>query len=138
MSDVITIGGVELPWDLEWPDRYTAWRIGQTVRTSVTGAIVIHEGTRQAGRRITLQSGSSGDTWWAVVGYETLAAVQALIDAGGTHTLTIPTADPHAPEVFTVRFDLDSDGPWARPVRHIVPPMPGDWWAITLKFIVVE
>lgn len=131
----IMLDTLSLPADLEWPDRIVGWAIGQDVQTAVSGALHVQEGTRQAGRPITLQSGNSGDTWWAVVDYATAQALHALVNAGGTHTLTIPTLDG-PPESFLVRFD--QSGPiQATAVRHIAPPAPGDWWAITLKFIVV-
>ena len=135
MSDFITLGALTLPADLEWPNRIIGWAIGQDVQTAVSGALHVQEGVRQAGRPITLQSGNSGNTWWAVVGYSTAQALQALVNAGGTYTLTIPTLDG-PDESFLVRFD-QADPIQARAVQHVTPPAPGDWWAITLKFIVV-
>lgn len=132
---MITLGSLELPADLEWPDHIVGWAIGQDVQTSVSGALHVQEGVRQAGRPITLKSGNTGNVWWAVVDYATARALHTLINTGGTHTLTIPVLDS-APEVFLVRFD-QSDPIQSLPVKHVAPPAPGDWWAITLKFIVV-
>lgn len=138
MSECITLGDVDLPVSLEWPNRVTDWRIGQDVQTSVTGALVIQEAARQAGRPITLATGNSGKSWWGAVRWSTVVALQALVDAGGTYTLSIPTAVEDDPQVFTVRFDHAGPAIEARAIPHIVPPVADDWWAITLKFIVVE
>lgn len=53
MSRVV-LAGIELPADLQWTDEFTAWRIGQQVRTSLSGALIVQESARQAGRPITL------------------------------------------------------------------------------------
>ena len=129
------LDSIALPGDLEWPDHIIGWAVGQDVQTAVSGALHVQEGVRQAGRPITLQSGNSGNTWWAVVDYSVARALHAMANAAGTHTLTIPTLDG-PPESFLVRFD-QSDPIRAQAVQHVMPPAPGDWWAITLKFIVV-
>lgn len=139
MSDEnITLDGLVLPGDIEWPDRLDPWRIGQDVQTSVEGALIIHEAVRQAGRQITLQTGNNGNRWWGAVSFETAEALRDMADDGGTYTLSIPTATPEDPQVFAVRFLQDGPALEARPIKHIFPPVPGDWWAITLRFIVVE
>lgn len=126
---------IALPADLEWPNRVIGWAIGQDVQTSVTGALVVQEGVRQAGRPITLQSGNDGTDWWGIVDYDVAQALLAAANAGGPCTLTIPTID--GTEVHPVRWDA-SDPITARELIKMYPPGPKDWWAITLKFIVVE
>ena len=45
-------GAIDLPADLQWSDEFTAWRVGQQARTSLTGALIVQESARQAGRPI--------------------------------------------------------------------------------------
>lgn len=130
-----TGGTIALPADLEWPNRIIGWAVGQDVQTAVTGALIVQEGTRQAGRPITLASGNDGNEWHGIVDYAVAQALLAAANAGGVYTLTIPTVD--GTEVHTVRWDA-ADPITARELIKVYPPGPQDWWAITLKFIVVE
>lgn len=48
------LDGLELPGDLQWTDE-TAWDpVAQAVTTTLTGALIIEESVREAGRPITL------------------------------------------------------------------------------------
>lgn len=132
MDEHILLDSIQLPADMEWPDRFQAWALGQVVETSVEGALIVHEAQRQAGRRITLESGNSGNNWWGVLDEQTVEAVLALADAGGTHVLSIPTSG--SPQVFNVHFH-QADGN-AVEVRRL--PRHRDRYAVTLRFIVVE
>jgi hypothetical protein len=135
---MITLDEIELPADMEWPDRFTGWKVGQDIQTSVEGSLIVQQSARQAGRPITLKSivgERMGDG--AVVDFATVQALQAKVDAGESMTLTIPTYDS-APEIFTVMFDQSSPieaRPWD---WWRAKPAAGDRWSITLKFIVVE
>ena len=131
-----TLGGIELPDDMEWPDEFTGWARGQDKQTSVTGVLIVQEAAREAGRPITLRSGSSGKHHWGVVSHETLVALQALVDAGGTHELVLPAWPVDTTRSFTVRFDLDNPIE-ASPLYHIVPAAPTDYWSVRLSLFTV-
>ena len=64
MTD-ITLAGITLPGDLVWSDEFQSWKVGQARKTSLTGALILHVGTLQAGRPITLETSQEGDNWVA-------------------------------------------------------------------------
>lgn len=126
-----SLGGIELPDDMEWVDEFSGWKRGQDRQTSVTGVQIVQEASRQAGRPITLRSGSAGNDRWGVVSRETLDALQALVEAGGTYELVLPTWPEGATRNFTVRFDHGNPIE-ASPMKHIVPAAPTDYWSVRL------
>lgn len=140
MSSVpnITLGAITLPGDLQWIDEFTGWKIGQDVQVTVTGAQIVQEAARQAGRPITLQSHSAGNNRYAaLVNYATLESLRALIETGGTYTLVMPAWPIPSTRSFTVRFDQENPIE-ANAIIHTVPAAPDDWWyAVTLRFFTV-
>lgn len=119
----ITLGGVELPDDLQWTDEYAWSPVARSFSGyGLTGAPIIQESLKQAGRPITLTGGD-----WAWVSTETLTALYALHSVpDSTHSLVL--ADSRN---FTVRFkDAALD---AKPVFFEAPEgAAGGWWFITL------
>jgi len=82
---VITLGGVELPGDLAWPDQY-AWQAAEvTTEYSLTGAVLTEISVKQAGRPITL-SGSENRGWAT---REQVTALKALQAAGTPCALSV-------------------------------------------------
>lgn len=53
---------IEMPFDLQWDDEFNYSPVQQTVTFSITGAMLVEESTKQAGRPITL-SGKTDGTW---------------------------------------------------------------------------
>lgn len=134
---MITLDAIELPPDMDWPNRIVGWAIGQDIQTTVTGSLIVQQSERQAGRPITLRSVRGGRSDGAIVTFATVQALQAAVDAGDAMTLTIPSYDGPA-EVFSVMFDQANPieaAPWD---WWRAKPAPDDRWAITLNFIVVE
>lgn len=73
---VITLGGVELPGDLAWPDQY-AWQAAEvTTEYSLTGAVLTEISVKQAGRPITL-AGADNRGWATRAIVTALKALQA-------------------------------------------------------------
>lgn len=133
----ITLGGVTLPGDMLWIDEHTGWRRGQDVQTSITGALIVQEASRQAGRPITLATQQSGNSLFGSLTYAQVEAVQALIDAGGTYTLVLPAWPVGTTRSFTVRFDQNAPIE-STAARHVVPASPDDWWyRVTLRMFTV-
>ena len=65
MTDILLesaspVASITLPGDLLWSDEFTAWKVGQAQRRSLTGAMVIQESAVQVGRPITLQTTTAG------------------------------------------------------------------------------
>lgn len=82
----ITLGGIELPNDLAWPDRYSWQSVAVNVEHSLTGAALVSSSEKLAGRPITLQS-ADNRAW---VSRETVDALKILqADAGATYSLSV-------------------------------------------------
>lgn len=81
----ITLDSFALPDGLVWTDEF-AWspRVQKT-DYSLTGALIVQEAVKQAGRPITLTGGKN----FAWLTRTEVIALRALLDAGTTMTLTL-------------------------------------------------
>ncbi|MCW8918972.1 MAG: hypothetical protein OQL08_09185 [Gammaproteobacteria bacterium] len=75
----MTIDGIDFGELWIWPDEYDWSPVVQATEHTVTGALVVEEDTRTAGRPITLRG-----NWLTRSQVESL---KTLRDAGGAHTL---------------------------------------------------
>ena len=59
----IALGSVTLPGDLRWSDEFAGAQVQRSAEYSVTGALIVQEAVKQAGRPITLEakSGRTGE-----------------------------------------------------------------------------
>jgi hypothetical protein len=89
----ITLGALTLPQGLRWSDEFSWSALAQTTEYSLTGALIVEQATKQAGRPITLIGGNQ----WAWLTRAQAAALKALLDAGNEMTLTL-----HDSRTFTV------------------------------------
>ncbi len=138
MTD-ITLAGITLPGDLYWSDEFTSWKVGQTRKVSLTGALILHESALLAGRPITLETTQDGNAWVAPVTLAVLRQLQALEEdiGAGDHTLVLPDHNDGT-RTFTVRFNRDGGTAiQARPIRFISPASDSDYFALTLRLIQV-
>jgi len=134
--DVITIGSVELPPDLQWVDEFDAGSdlVGQDERITITGALVIQASAQQAGRRMTLEGRLDGNVAFATVTRTQVEALRALAAVPGeVYTVTLSDG-----RTFDAAFRRDN-GPAikATPLRHIDPPLPDDLYVVTISLILV-
>jgi hypothetical protein len=129
----ITLGGVTIPQGLKWSDELDWTPIVQSTQYTLTGALVVDQATRQAGRPITLVGGRS----WAWLTRTQALALQALLAAGtemtltlhDTRSFTVLPANENALTVSLVPIVLDS-GP--------ADPSEGAYYVLeTLKLIEV-
>lgn len=83
----ITLGSIVLPDGLRWSDEHAWSPVSQATEWSLTGALIIEEAEKQAGRPITL---TGGLTWvWMTKGdLETLLGAMAEATSAGL-TLTL-------------------------------------------------
>lgn len=138
MTD-ITLDGITLPGDLFWSNEFTAWKVGQSQRRSLTGALVVHESAVQVGRPITLETTSNGNTYVAAIALPVLQQLQALEAQTRTTpmTLVLP-AHNTGTRSFDVLFDRTSGKALeARPLLFASPYIDEDYFAITLRLITV-
>lgn len=135
----ITLDTITLPGDLFWSDEFTAWKVGQLQRVSVTGALVVNESALQAGRPITLETTQSGNVYVAAITLPVLLDLQALESQARTlpMVLTVPGHNGGT-RSFNVLFNRASGKAIeARPVLFASPYIDGDYFAITLRLIQV-
>lgn len=132
----ITLGVIELPGDLRWSDEFTWLPTVSQVDLACNGAVWVEESAQLSGRPITLESGTdSGSRTWAVVPRATVATLHALASVTHATPLVLVLEDERS---FNVRF-RHQDGPAveARPIQHIAPHEPGDFYHITLRLMQV-
>lgn len=136
----ILLDGIELPEDLDWADEFTAWKVGQVVRTSLTGALVVHESVRQAGRPITLETTRDGQRWVAPLRLDTLRELQASEEApaAGPFELVLPAHNAGTRSFTCIWRREGGSAIEARPIRFITPYVDGDWFAVTLRLLQVD
>ncbi|EKT4087987.1 hypothetical protein QEG26_001943 [Stenotrophomonas maltophilia] len=135
----IILAGIELPADLQWTDEFTAWKVGQQARTSLTGALIVQESARQAGRPITLQTTRDGTAYVGVVSLPVLRALQASeSEARLTPLDLVMPAHNSGERSFQVRWRR-TDGPAIEvdPTRFAVPALDADLFSITLRLMTV-
>lgn len=125
----ITLGGVALPDGLRWADEF-AWspRV-QSTEWSITGALLVQEGEKQAGRPITLIGGRT----WAWMTRVALLALQSQLDNAPGTGLTLVLHDSRSFQVIP-RMD-ESGAIQAAPLPRIgdsgfADPGDGDWYYI--------
>lgn len=135
----IVLADIELPADLQWTDEFTGWRVGQSVKTSLTGARIVQESSLQAGRPITLQTQRDGTAWVGPVALDVLRALQASEEQPrATPLLLVLPAHNGGEREFSVAWRRsDGAGIEADPIRFAVPALDGDYYSITLRLMTV-
>ena len=126
---------ISLPEDLVWVDEFRPWKVSQVFQHSLSGALIVQESAKLAGRPITLQSGS--DYGWA--SRAVVEALQALelVANGPVMTLSVP-AHESANRTFSVRFRRDAAAIEAAQIKPILPPAPTDWYSLILRLMQVS
>lgn len=135
-----SLAGIALPEDIQWTDEFTAWRVGQIIRPTLTGALIVQESALQAGRPITLQGyDDGGGVYVAPITLAQLNALRALeeVAAGADMTLQL-LGSGETTRTFTVRFRR-TDGPAieAVPIKYQIPAEAGDYFLATIRLIQV-
>ncbi len=139
MMTRILLAGIELPADLQWTDEFTAWRVGQQVRNSLNGAMIVQESARQAGRPITLQTTRDGTAYVGVVALPIVRALQASESEARLSPLElVMPAHNGGDRTFQVRWRrVDGPAIEVEPTRFAVPALDSDLFSITLRLMTV-
>lgn len=135
----IVLAGIELPADLQWIDEFTAWRVGQQVKTSLTGARIVQESALLAGRPITLQTQRERNAYIAPVTLAVLQQLQASEEQPRTAPLQLLMPAHNGGErAFPVAWRrTDGAALDATPINYAVPALDGDYFSITLRLMTV-
>ena len=125
-----TLAGIPLPAGMVWEDEFGWDKVQRAASYSVTGALILDVGTKQAGRPITLTG--QADAGW--LKRATLRSLYALAEGDPAATHTLRLADGRQ---FTVTFAPDGAPIVATPIGR--PELPPDGWPyfITLRLIEV-
>lgn len=110
----IALGALVLPSGLTWADEHAWSPVAQNTEQTLTGALVLEESAKLAGRPITLAGASDNAQYTAWIcldqpflGYSSLNDLRAaLLVPGAQFTLTL-----HDSRSFTVVPRHDGDGP---------------------------
>jgi hypothetical protein len=122
-----SLGGVALPYGLLWTDEQAWTPYVQAQEYSLTGALILQYGTKQAGRPITL-SGTDQRAW---VTQDTLDDLRALL---GIEAMALVL-----PDVRTFSVTWNHNGPpiVATPILDRWPHAGQKYSAVTLALIEV-
>ena len=126
---MITLDSITLPENLHWLDEYDWSPVEQATQYSLTGALLVDEDTKQAGRPITLTTPDNGG--WAT--RATVDSLRAKLQANTDMTLTL-----HDGREFTVRWRHGGQALNAEPVYPgLANPQDDDLYRLRLQFIEV-
>lgn len=84
----IYLDNVRLPDGLRWSDEFAWTPVAQATEYSLTGALIVEQATKQAGRPITLVGGK--DFAWLT--RSALTSLKTLLNTGAPMTLTLHDA----------------------------------------------
>lgn len=135
----LTLGALALPQGLRWADEFDWSPIVQATTYSLSGALILEESARLAGRPITLSGARDGNISTAWLKRDDLIALQTALNAtGATFTLTL-----HDARTFTVAPRADGDGPLSveplPAVKNFAPADPdADTWYIVNTIRLME
>lgn len=103
----ITLGSITLPSGLIWSDEQEWSPIDQQTTYSLTGALVVEEAVKQAGRPITLTGQIAGNDHTAWMARSAIIALRIALDTPlAQFTLTL-----HDSRTFAVIPRRDGNGP---------------------------
>ena len=133
----ITLGAITLPAGLVWEDEFAWTPVAQSAEYSLTGALIVQESTKLAGRPITLTGQSDEQNHTAWISRTNLLALQTAVTVtGASWTLTL-----HDARTFTVMAAPDPLDADPLPVyRSFAPASPasGHWYVLrALRLLTV-
>lgn len=130
MAHTLTFSGttIVLPQHLLWTNEFSWLPVSMAApRYSVTGALLLESGLRQAGRPIEL----GGESGWVL--RSTLLSLRDWAAVPGRQFALVVRDEP----ARTVRFDHAAGAIVADPVVEFSDPAPSDFYRLVLRFIEV-
>lgn len=133
MSLTLTSGGttVELDPDLFWSDEFAWQAVQQQVGYSLTGSLIVQQGTMQAGRPVTLVPEDDSSAWMS------RAVVEQLQAWANTPLLTLTLAGLRGSSRSVSFRQQDGAAVEARPVLHFSDVDPDDNYRVTLRLMEI-
>lgn len=122
------LDNLTLPTDLIWIDEFDWTPVEQSKTYSITGALIIESGTKQAGRPITLSGGKD----YGVIGRADLKLLTAKLTNNSPLVLTLNDA-----RTFNVIFDHSKNPIEAKPWIDYSDPIDADFYTLKISLITV-
>lgn len=129
LSDGSTV--VDLDPDLFWADEYLWQAVEQQVTRTITGALVIQQGVKVAGRPITLQPEDDSSAWMP------RATVDQLYAWANTPLLTLTLVGLRGASRSVMFRQQDGAATEGLPVVHYSDVDGGDNYRVTLRLMEV-
>ena len=129
MSITLSDGTINLALnpDLYWSDEHAWHPVEQTMQYTLTGAVIVQVGERQAGRQITLEPEDESSAWMTAAQVAQLRNWAAV--PGQVLTLTLRGA------ARSVMFRHQDGGFEARPIVHYRDG--ADWYTCTIRLMEI-
>lgn len=124
-----TLGGIELPEDMEWTNRYQYTSIVQDRTFALSGTQHINESQQLGGRPITLESEENAGLMTKSV----LDQLLALTETPGQELVL-----NYYGQTFNVVLDRDKGGIEAKPLWRFVDPISTDDYIVKIHLIEVS
>jgi hypothetical protein len=122
------LDNLTLPDDLIWIDEFDWSPVEQTQTYSITGALIIQSGTKQAGRPITL----TGDNSSGLITRADLKNLQGKLTQTRSLTLTLNDA-----RTFNVTFNHSKSAIEAKPQIDYSTPDDADLYTLKISLLTV-
>lgn len=125
---------VTLDPDLHWSDEFKWFATEQTVERGITGALIIDQGVRLAGRPITLEPPDDAAAWMVRATLDQIKTWEA--DPAIT-TMVLNLRGTNYNVIFRRHDGMPIE---AQPVLFVADPEPsgfGDWYLTTIRLMVV-
>lgn len=133
LVDLVTNEELTLPNDLLWGDEFEWSPVAANTQYTLTGALVIQQGVRLAGRPISLAAPEPDMAWVTRVTLQTLRDWSSIPNRRFRLVFQYPT---DARE-WVVVFSHSDDPIGGEPVKGFQSHQPTDWFRVSLKFIEV-
>jgi hypothetical protein len=139
MPITLTVGAttVNLPEDLMWQDEFDWHPVVQSEVYSITGALIVSAGARQAGRPITLtpeEGINAGRVSSAWIAREDLEQVQAWAATPGQQMVLVLRGVSYD---VIFKHGQNGEGVKARPVVHYSDVVPEDVYLAEFRFMEI-
>ena len=125
---MITLDALALPEDLIWVDEFMDSSVVHHFSFSLTGALIVQSGVKQAGRAITL----TGDEQSAWITKAVLDDLYALQESNVQMLLTLNDG-----RTFDVIFNYQQKGLKAKPIVDFNSPIDADEYQVIIPLIRV-
>lgn len=132
ITDILSSVTVELDEGLVWEDEFSWSPLQTDYQYTLTGALVIQQGTKQAGRPFTLK-GDDSMNWISRASLDTLRGWAAMEG----RQLLLQIVGPDSTRSFNVMFNLKDNPIESKPVLGHPALRDNEYFNVVLRFLEV-